>query len=146
MTVNRFVPTTIGALYCLLLAAAVASAAQHQHVPPPPPGPSAQAETPDKAGTEIKVGKKGDVEIRVETLVGELRLKPGHYQFQHRAEGPDHFVLFKEVTKGTPYEVKCRLETLDRKASTTTIHLGEEGGSPRVTKVVVRGENVAHLF
>ena len=95
MRVNRFAPTTIGALCGLLLAAPLARAAQHQHMPPPASHPGMQPVMPEKVEKgekAIKVGKKGDVKFDAETLVGDLRLKPGRYQIQHRTDGPDHFV------------------------------------------------------
>ena len=105
----------------------------------------------EKGEKTIKVGKKGDVKFDVETLVGDLRLKPGRYQIQHRTDGPDHFVHFTEVTKtgstvAHPGEVKCRLETLDDKVPFTAVYTRQEGASERVTKVLIGGENVAHLF
>ena len=154
MRVNRFAPTTIGALCGLLLAAPLARATQHQHTAPPASHPGMQPVMPEKAEKgekAIKVGKKGDVKFDAETLVGDLRLKPGRYQIQHRTDGPDHFVHFTEVTKtgstvAHPGEIKCRLETLDEKVPFTAVYTRQEGASERVTKVLIGGENVAHLF
>jgi hypothetical protein len=42
--------------------------------------------------------------------------------------------------------VKCRVEPLEGKASETTLHLLNEEGGQRLTKVLIRGENVAHVF
>jgi hypothetical protein len=42
--------------------------------------------------------------------------------------------------------MKCRIEPLSKTASETRIYTSSEGGVNRVTKVVVGGENVAHLF
>ena len=39
-----------------------------------------------KGLVEVEVGEKGEVSFNVETKVGDLVLKPGSYQFQHRAE------------------------------------------------------------
>jgi cold shock CspA family protein len=80
-----------------------------------------------------------------------MPLKPGRYKIQHRTDGPDHFVHFTEVTKtgstvAHPGEVKCRLETLDDKVPYTAVYTRQEGTSARVTKVLIGGENVAHLF
>jgi hypothetical protein len=107
----------------------------------------------------LKVGKKGDVSFDAETKVGDLTLKPGRYFVQHRVVGSDHFVHFTEVTKEHPYarsgggmpkahpgEVKCRLEPLTAKASETAVYWTKEDGAVRVTKIVIRGENVAHEF
>jgi len=108
----------------------------------------------------LKVGKQGEMTFDTETVVGGLTLKPGRYRFQHRIEGSDHFVHFTEVTKERPSswgvsggipkahpgELKCNLETLPSKASRTEVHTVQEGGIKRITKIVVKGENVAHLF
>lgn len=114
---------------------------------------------PENAEQALKVGKKQDVEFTVETLVGEMRLKPGRYVLQHRVDGSDHFVHFTEVakavpasgtgggaTKAHPGEVKCGLEPLEKKVKQTTVYMAEEGEARRVTKVLIRGENVAHVF
>lgn len=106
----------------------------------------------------MKVGKTGEITFDKETKVGDVTLKPGRYQFQHRVEGSDHFVHFTEWTKPNPYspssgapkahpgEVKCSLETLNKKVASTTVFLTTDGDGMRVTKIEVGGENVAHLF
>ena len=107
----------------------------------------------------LKVGKKGDIKLTTETMVGNIMLKPGRYKIQHRVEGEDHFIHFTEVTgpdvygthgggvaKAHPGEVKCKLEPLPKKAEFTTVYIDSEGGMSRVTKVEIAGENVAHLF
>jgi hypothetical protein len=105
----------------------------------------------------MKVGKTGEITFNKETKVGDVTLKPGRYRFQHRVEGSDHFVHFTEWTKpypsyatgapkAHPGEVNCRLETLDKKVTSTTVFLTSEGDGMRVMKIEVGGENVAHLF
>lgn len=107
----------------------------------------------------VKVGKKGDIIFTQETMVGDLTLKPGHYQILHRAEGEDHLFHFVELKGHNPYqgwqsyrweshagEVKCRIEAMDAKASETKVMVDTEGGTRRVTRIEIRGENVAHLF
>ncbi len=105
----------------------------------------------------LKVGKKGEISLSTEAKVGDLTLKPGRYYVQHRVAGSDHFVHFIELTKENPYyrggvpkahpgEVKCSLESLNSKASETAVHLTNEDGVMRVTKIIIRGENVAHVF
>lgn len=163
MQVKHFVRSMIAVASGLLWTVAAGAAAQHQHTPPADSRPPAQAATPEKAEQALKVGKKDDVKFSVETLVGEMRLAPGRYQLQHRVDGSDHFVHFTELTKGYgpsgqgggaakahPGEVKCQLEPLEKKASRTEIHTRKEGGkegeTERVTKVLISGENVAHVF
>ena len=108
---------------------------------------------------EMKIGKTGDVTFDKETKVGDLTLKPGRYKFQHRVDSGNHFVHFtewqKESTgviqlstgpKAHPGEVQCRVETLSKKVSATTLYLTDEGTGQRITKVEVEGENVAHIL
>ena len=132
--------------------------AQHHHPAPARHTPAAEPHVPGEQA--LKVGKKGDVEFTVRTAVGDMMLAPGRYQLQHRVDGSDHFVHFTELTKDVPPhsksgggavkahlgELKCRLEPLDKKASATRIYTRLEGDGARVTKVVVQGENAAHLF
>lgn len=112
-----------------------------------------------KGEQALKVGKTGEVDFATETKVGNLTLKPGKYQFQHRVEGSDHFVHFTQVTKVNPSnqigggvpkahpgEVKCKMEPLNKKLTRTTIYSQKENGFSRVTRMEVRGENVAHLL
>jgi hypothetical protein len=108
----------------------------------------------------IKVGKKGEVMLSQETQVGDLTLKPGHYQMQHRVDGEDHMIHFTELKgihrnpsyesapTGTvhPGEVKCRLEPMNAKASQTAVTMSTEGGTRRITRIEIAGENVAHVF
>jgi hypothetical protein len=107
----------------------------------------------------IKVGKKGEVMFSQDTQVGDLTLKAGHYQMQHRVEGSDHMVHFTEMKGGhNPYypsgptdtahpgEVKCRLEPMSAKAKQTAVTMSTEGGVHRITRIEIAGENVAHVF
>lgn len=108
----------------------------------------------------IKVGKKGEVMLSQDTQVGDLTLKAGHYQMQHRVDGSDHMVHFTELkgvhrnpsyesgATGTahPGEVKCRLEPMSAKAKQTAVTMSTEGGARRITRIEIAGENVAHVF
>ncbi len=148
MTTNRLTPAAIAAVCGSLLGLPLAMAAQHQHSSPAdshagmqPPQP--QKTEPTEAETVIKVGKSGDVRFTAETLVGETRLLPGMYLIQHRVHGADHVLHFEGRTTAN---VRCRLETLDHKAPVTQVLTAQEAGVVRVTKVLIRGENVAHLF
>ena len=112
------------------------------------------------AGSEhaLKVGKRGEIRLRIETKVGDLTLNPGRYKLKHRVDGADHFVRFTEwterqhvsgsegVPKDNSFEVRCTLEPLDAKVRRTTAYKIRDGLVLRLTKVEVRGENVAHLF
>lgn len=109
----------------------------------------------------IKVGKKGEVVFDQPTQVGDVTLPPGHYVFQHRVSGDDHFVKFvgaKEMQHAgtrmsspmpigptTTKEIKCSMEPLNKKVEYTAVTINTEGVR-RVTRVEVAGENVAHVF
>ena len=163
MRVKHFAGSMTAAASALLWTVAAGAAPQHPHTPPAGSRPAAQAATPEKTEQALKVGKKGDVEFRVQTVVGEMKFKAGRYLLQHRVDGDAHFVHFTEISKGRPQgharvgygrdaplahpgEVQCRLEPLDEKVSTTAIYAVQEGEASRVTKVFIRGENVAHVF
>ena len=108
----------------------------------------------------IKVGKKGEIMFSAETQVGDLTLKPGHYQMQHRVAGSDHMIHFTELKgmhnqyntisgptgEAHPGEVKCRLEPMSAKAKETAVSVNAEGGVRRITRIEIEGENVAHVF
>lgn len=107
----------------------------------------------------VKVGKKGEIEFSQDTQVGDLALKAGHYQMQHRVEGSDHMIHLTALKGGhNPYypsgptgtahpgEVKCRLEPMSTKAKQTAVTVDTEGGLRRITRIEIEGENVAHVF
>ena len=110
-------------------------------------------------GHVLKVGKTGDVSFNGQTRVGYLVLEPGPYKVEHRVAGRDHFLHFTQVSKPNPIsrtgggipvdhpgEIKCGLETLSKMAEQTAVYLTKEGSGYRITKVEIKGENVAHMF
>lgn len=106
----------------------------------------------------MKAGKKGDIVLSQETKVGDVVLKPGHYQIQHRVSGSDHFVRFiafkghttimspNPATPADVGEIKCSVEPLAKKSAHTAVHVTDEGGVRKITRVEIGGENVAHVF
>lgn len=110
---------------------------------------------------ELLVGETGIVNVPTETRVGELTLQRGRYRLEHRVDEQVHYVEFTLLS--TPYrverkavsgEVACRLEPLGKTAARTTLFTVSEsfvdaGGRvffDRMTKIEIRGENVAHVF
>lgn len=106
------------------------------------------------------LGKKGEIRFDSPVRVGDVVLKPGDYQIQHRLEGQDHVIVFrkllhppggrsqgplvpgKEVTR-----VKCRVEPLGEKAKHHGIRFGTNvAGEKTVEEVHIQGENVKHVF
>lgn len=116
------------------------------------------------AGNEqvIKVGKKGDVSFNEPTQVGDVTLPAGHYVFQHRVSGNDHFVKFvgakemhhsgsvmttpMQVGPTTTKDIKCTVEPLNQKVKETAIFSDNSSGMRKVTRIEIAGENVAHVF
>jgi hypothetical protein len=144
----------------VLVSAGPPAGAQHQH--PQPLGHGHEREKAPPREQEMKVGKADDVTFKREVRIGDVTFQPGQYRLQHRAEGTDHFVRFEAlatttpsaqklgtgmaVPAGTAGEVKCRVEPLAARAKDTTLHLLNEDAGQRLTKVLIRGENVAHVF
>jgi len=91
-------------------------------------------------------------------------LQPDTYAVQHRGSGGDHFVRFVElkeveassaVDEYTQYtyqeaqkagEFKCRVEPTTAPIKETTVYTTSEGGTPRITKVAIKGEDVLHVL
>lgn len=125
-----------------------AVAQDHQHMPMAQQ-PAAQHNHENMpTGQQLKIGKKGEVSFSQPTKVGEVLLPAGSYRFVHRVTGDDHFVQFTQTSPGSRDfgEVKCQIETLSKKASQTAITTRDEDGVPRITRIEVAGENVAHVF
>ncbi len=103
-------------------------------------------------GHKIKVGNWGRLTLTNETKVGNLTLPPGRYLFEHRSKGADHYARFSRITWAVTShyrvvgEVKCQIEPLPAKVKRTNVQVTHEDGVDRVTRIEVRGENVAHLF
>ncbi len=143
----------------LMAVAAVAQMAERGR--PLPPGPKPPSAT-TQAEQEMKVGKKDDVTFTKEVRVGDVTLARGKYRLQHRVDGSEHFVRFEALATTIPSaqkstaglavpashadDVKCRLEALSEKVTATTVHLLSEADGQRITKILVRGENVAHVL
>lgn len=108
---------------------------------------------------EMTIGKKGEIMFTTDTKIGDSTLKAGHYRLQHNSQGSDHFVQFT-LMKGmhrpdhpktaTGFaeagRIKCRVEKLDEKVRRTTVYTQQKDGERRITRILVNGENVAHLF
>lgn len=109
----------------------------------------------------LKVGKRGEITLTKPTKVDGIVLQPDAYVIQHRVSGSEHFVRFVELKQveaqppaDLPYtyteadkagEVNCRIEPVET-VQETTAYVVTENGVPRITKVEIKGENVAHVF
>jgi hypothetical protein len=122
------------------------------------------AAAPGQKNETLKTGKKGEITLTQATQVGSTTLQPDTYVVQHRVSGQDHFVRFIQLKKlqelaigegagwytytqeNNAGEVKCRVEPAGAKIEATTVTVASEGGSPRITQVAIKGENVLHVF
>ena len=111
--------------------------------------------------SQTKVGKTDDITLSSITKVGTLTLQPGHYILRHKASLGSHamhFVSFTPYSGGgkvrTYYgsyrsdvgAVECKVEPLNAKVKKTQAFFAEENGMKRISKIEIKGENVAHLF
>ena len=117
------------------------------------------------------VGEKGEITLTTETRIADITLKPGRYYIDHRVQETlqprrvfAHYIHFTEVTPestqrrraarealgGTavahPGEIECKVEALPKKASKTTVVTTIEDGVPRITRIEIAGENMAHVL
>ncbi len=99
-------------------------------------------------GGKIHVGKRGEVNFKSDTRVGDALLPAGAYQFQHIVEGDDHVAVFKKAGTGKGVaRVKCMIEPLGEKAKQTTIYSAKNAaGENVIQQILVGGENVKHVF
>jgi hypothetical protein len=122
------------------------------------------AAAPGQKNETLKTGKKGEITLTQATQIGGTTLQPDTYVVQHRVSGQDHFVRFIQLKKlqelaigegagwytytqeNNAGEVKCRVEPAGAKIEATTVTVASEGGSPRITQVAIKGENVLHVF
>ena len=110
---------------------------------------------------QTKVGKTDDITLSSTTKVGNLTLQPGHYILQHKSSHGTHAMHFVSFTpysgngKAHTYfgsnrtdvgNVKCKLDPLNAKIKKTQVFLAEENGVKRISRIEIKGENVAHLF
>lgn len=145
---NRWVVLAIAVLVSALIlgaAYAIAQESPHQHMQM---GAQENPHQHMQMGQQLKVGKTGEFTVSQATTIGDVTLPPGAYRFAHRTSGDDHFVKITGM-KGKMRdfgEIKCQVEPLTGKVSRTAIWTTDDGGTRRITRIEVAGENVAHVF
>ena len=108
-------------------------------------------------GDKLLLGQEGFFTLKTETKFGDTVLKPGNYQLQHVIDGQGHSFTFVDVDAfraslsgqnpaATIYAVKCGIEPLKSKVQKTAVTIAPDGGVPRITKIEIKGENVAHTI
>jgi hypothetical protein len=130
-------------LSCLLLwtATAAVAADHHEHL--------------------LKVGKKGEITLTQPAKVGDRWLVPDTYIVQHRSSGGDHFIRFVELKKAQAWttewnviytepdaagEIRCRAEPAAAPIKETVVSIAHRSGGDQITQVVIKGEDVVHIF
>ena len=109
----------------------------------------ALATAAEQGHNHMKIGKTASLTFTTERMFGGFTLPPGQYSFRHFGAGEEHAVFFsreKGPRSVQPGGVKCRVEPLGKAASETTVTTIEDNGVRRITQIVIRGENVAHVF
>lgn len=123
------------------------------------------AAAPPQKKEVLKSGKEGEITLTQPTKVGDVTLQPGTYVVQHRVSDKQHFVRFMQLEKlrelnltpaatgwytytkeNNAGEIKCRVEPAAATAQETTVTMAMEDGTPRITQVVIKGENDTHIF
>lgn len=97
-------------------------------------------------GQQLKIGKTGTIIFSEPHKLGHVLLPAGKYQMSHRIAGEDHLVQFKRIDGRGFGEIKCKVEPLNQKVSDTAITVANEGGTLRIIRIEIAGENVAHLI
>lgn len=105
------------------------------------------------------VGKQGWITLKSETKVGDHALPAGIYYFSHEVRDGSHFMAFQQVgdpdialqysdegTVGPVIRVECRMETLPARVKKTDATSVPDGTERRITRIEIKGENVAHEF
>lgn len=115
--------------------------------------------------TVLKSGKEGEITLTQPTKVGDVTLQPDTYVVQHRVSGNQHFVRFMQIKKlhelnVTPEtagwytyteqnnagEIKCRVEPAGTTVQETMVDISTPNGTPRISRVAIKGEDDWHIF
>ncbi len=113
----------------------------------------------------IKSGTEGEITLTQPTKVGDVTLQPDTYVVQHRVSGNQHFVRFMQIKKlhelnvapestgwytyteeNKAGEIKCRVEPAGTTAQETSVTMTMEDGTPRITRVMIKGEDDVHII
>jgi len=115
--------------------------------------------------TVLRSGEEGEITLTQPTKVGDMTLPPDTYVVQHRVSGGRHFIRFMQIEKlqalrvtraftgwytytekNNAGEIKCRVEPLGATVQATTVTIATENGAPRITRVLIKGEDDVHIF
>lgn len=98
-------------------------------------------------GQQLKIGKGVEFDFSEPHKIGDVLLPKGSYRLVHRASGEEHYVEFKQLNSGRVLaRINCRIEPLAVKASGTGIFVNNDAGTPRIVRIEIAGENVAHVI
>lgn len=98
-------------------------------------------------GQQLKIGKGVEFDFSQPHKIGDVLLPKGSYRLVHRPTGPEHFIEFKQLDSGRVFaRINCRIEPLAAKVSDTGIFVNDDAGTPRIVRIEIAGENVAHVI
>ena len=101
------------------------------------------------APNQFGVADKYQVTFDNPVMVGETMLPQGDYQIVHTMEGDTHIMVFTQVHKKNPMEirVKCSLVPLQERATQTQKVYVMNANNERVLReLIFKGDTAKHVF
>jgi len=112
----------------------------------------------------LESNDEGQITLMHPARVGELTLAPGTYLLESKASSGRDVIRFIEVTEVQKFRVTriftgwyteteqtkvgeaiCRVEPLGAKVQATSMTIAGEHGTPRITRVMIKGEGHVHI-
>ncbi|MBS1805563.1 MAG: hypothetical protein JST28_19540 [Acidobacteria bacterium] len=98
-------------------------------------------------GQQLKIGKGVEFDFSQPQKIGDVLLPEGSYRLVHRTTGQEHIVEFMKLDSGRVLaRINCQIEPLAAKVSRTEISAIDDAGTPRIVRIEIAGENVAHVI
>ncbi len=101
------------------------------------------------AENQLGVADKYRVTFSEKIRVADTLLPKGNYEITHVMEGSNHIMVFRQLGKKKPVEVraKCNLVPLEAKADTTQQLYAVNAANERVLEeLVFKGDRAKHVF
>ena len=102
-------------------------------------------------GEVFNVGKKGDVKIGMDVLIGDVLVKKGKYLFQHRLDGDGHILVLtgletKNVIEAPVHQIHMRfISSRDAVRKSAIFAERQRDRSYRVSVIQIAGESGDHM-
>jgi hypothetical protein len=101
------------------------------------------------AANQSGIADKRQVTFYDPVRIGETLLPAGEYTVLHQMQGTDHLMVFTQVGKKKPAEVKakCTLVPLDKPAPNSELGFRTNAANEKLlTRMVFKGDRAAHQF